>query len=94
MPQPPRRSDRVAYRAIDEEGVLVPIRRSVAEPLHVHTLNPVATFVWSQLDGRRTVADLAALVAAEFDTTEAVARQDIEVFLQELAEAGLVETGR
>ena len=94
MGQAPRRSSRVAYRSIDEEGIVVPIRRSVDEPLQVHALNPVAAFVWRSIDGQRSAEELARLVAEEFEVEAAQALSDVREFIEELARADLLEEAR
>lgn len=57
-------------------------------------LNPVGSFAWGLLDGRRTVADLAAAVAAEFAVMPERAAADLSAFLADLRDRGLIETER
>ncbi|KYF88265.1 hypothetical protein BE18_50915, partial [Sorangium cellulosum] len=54
-------------------------------------LNPVAAAVAARLDGARTVAEIAAEIAASFASTppDAVER-DVIAFLEELAARGLL----
>jgi hypothetical protein len=54
-------------------------------------LNPVGARVWDLIDGQRSGADLAALIAAEFQHAEEQVAADVVRFLQELAAAGLIE---
>ncbi|WP_437608169.1 pyrroloquinoline quinone biosynthesis protein PqqE [Sorangium sp. So ce834] len=58
-------------------------------------LNPVAAAVAARLDGARTVAEIAAEIAASFASTppDAVER-DVLAFLEELAARGLLEERR
>ncbi|WP_437569840.1 pyrroloquinoline quinone biosynthesis protein PqqE [Sorangium sp. So ce542] len=58
-------------------------------------LNPVAAAVAARLDGARTVAEIAAEIAASFASTppDAVER-DVIAFLEELAARGLLEERR
>jgi len=86
-----RRKEQVATRRIDDEAVLVPIRTSTATPLTVHTLGPVATFVWEALDGTRDHHAVLSLVAGEFEVDLTTATADVEAFLTQLTSAGLAE---
>jgi hypothetical protein len=52
-------------------------------------LGEVGGLVWSRLDGRRTLGEIADEVAATWDVTLAEARRDVVAFARELAGAGL-----
>lgn len=54
-------------------------------------LNPTGSFVFQQVDGVRTVAQIGALVAARFGVDLARAEADAASFLGALAARGLVE---
>lgn len=56
------------------------------------TLNATGALLWSELEDSADVDELAsALAAAHDDVGPADVRDDVVVFLDELAEAGLVE---
>ncbi len=56
---------------------------------HAHRLNRTAVIVWRHCDGHRSVADLAAALAAEIGE---VADEDLaRIALDDLARAGLLE---
>jgi len=56
------------------------------------TLNPIGSKIWTELDGRRTIAELAADLAPEFDgVDEATLAADIADFVETLRESGLVQ---
>lgn len=55
-------------------------------------LNPVGSFAWGLLDGRRTVAEVAAAVAAHFAVGAERAAADLGLFLADLRDRGLIET--
>ena len=50
----------------------------------VRALNGTAARVWQLLDGRRSVADICALIADEFDEAPATIRADVLTFLNQL----------
>lgn len=54
-------------------------------------LNPVGSFVFGLVDGTRSVADLAAAVAARFGIGADRALADAAAFLGELRARGLLE---
>lgn len=69
----------------------MPIARSAEELESIYTLNETASFVWEALDGQRTVEDLAALLAAEYDVTESVALQDLIELCEQLQAVKAIE---
>lgn len=85
-----QRAPRVVARRIDDEAVLVPVRTSPEQPVVVHALNPVAAFIWEQLDGTRDEGALVEAVLREFAVEREVAAQDVAAFVRELEGAGLV----
>ena len=82
----PRRHPDTAFRKIGEEGGLV-VLPGRAE---VKVLNPVGIAVFSQLDGSKDIDALAASVADEFDIDLAAARADVEAFLDDLRQNGML----
>lgn len=55
-------------------------------------LTPVALATWRALDGRRTVAEVAALVQTQFDGAPESVAEDVTAFLSDLARRGFVLT--
>lgn len=85
-----QRVEEVVEREVAGEVFLVPIRGRLADLQELFVLNEVGSWLWARLDGRRTIAELAAGVAAEFEVDESRAREDTAAFLEDLLEAGLV----
>lgn len=54
-------------------------------------LSDVAGFIFTALDGRRTVTDVARLVAREYAVAEGQALTDVREFLDDLADKEIVE---
>ena len=67
---------------------LVILDRAMGELLR---LNPVAGFIWKQLNGRRSATEIAEMVARHFAVERAMAEQDVEWFLKELMRLEIVE---
>lgn len=82
----PRRHSAAPSRTID--GAAVVIQTRLAE---VSMLDEVGSHVWGAIDGTRSEADLVALVTDTFEVDAARAAGDVRAFLDELAEAKLVE---
>ena len=83
----PRRHPDTAFRQIGDEGGLV-VLPGRAE---VKVLNPVGIAVYALLDGTRDVAALAQAVAEQFEVEPDTARRDVEAFLADLRQAGMIE---
>lgn len=58
---------------------------------HIHQLNPVASYIWSQLEDATSLEELAEKIAAEFSVEPGNALHDAEHFISELSRLGLVE---
>ena len=77
---------RLAFRVIDEKGILIQPRQQMA-----HVLSPVAAFIWARMKQPVTLADLAAAVAGEFSVTPETALADCGEFVDDLLARGMVE---
>lgn len=82
----PRRHRAAPSRVIDGAAVVVQTRLS-----EVAMLNEVGTAVWGAIDGTRSEADIALVIADAFEVSREQAARDVAAFLDELAAAGLVE---
>lgn len=82
----PRRSPQAAHQTVGEEAVLIDRNSGM-----YYSLNDTGTMFWELLDGQRTIADCAALIAQDYDDVEA---GEVEADLLELAsqfkEEGLI----
>lgn len=86
MQKRPVRHPETAYRSVGDDGglVVMPLRSEVK------VLNPVGTRIYSLLDGKHTLDEIVAAVVDEFEVSEPQARDDVQEFLRELSEQGLV----
>jgi hypothetical protein len=80
------RSARLAGRRIGDGYKLVPLAGRGADLDSILGLNPVAAFVWEQLDGRRTGAGVVDAVVARFDVERGRAEKDTVELLDTLLE--------
>ena len=81
-----RRADNVVKEVVDDRAFLLDDRG-----VEMIVLNPVGTLVWDALDEPRDATAIAASLVDHFvDVTLEQLEQDVEAFLEELREAGLV----
>ena len=85
----PRPSARCAWQTLEGEAVVLDL-----EGRRVMGLNPVGSFVWGLLDGRRTVSDVAAAVAERFHLAPERAMDDVRAFLGVLRSRQLIDLDR
>jgi hypothetical protein len=83
---PDRRLD---TRVRNRRGVLF-----IARAEHAFELSDAAAFVWRQIDGRRTVRQLAERMAAEYDLDLSTAEQDVGELCAALAGQGIITVSR
>lgn len=88
-----RKRDDVVTREIAGETMLIPIRGKLVDMQRIFSLNPVAAHIWQQLDGTKNVAEALGDVLEAFSVDEAQAKSDIEEFVGDLLEAGLIVEG-
>lgn len=74
-----QRNPALAWREIEEEIVII----SPAENI-MHELNDTGGFLWKRIDGKRSAAELAELLAETYDVAPATALEDTGALLSEL----------
>jgi hypothetical protein len=79
------KKNNIAYRIIDEEAVIVNLKKST-----FHTLNPVATFIWEQIDGKTTLSDIANRLSQEFEIDRETSENDCKDFINDLLDNDIV----
>lgn len=78
-------SDDVVSREIEGDVIIIPIAAGIGDADdELYTLNETGRSIWQKLDGRRTLGEVAALLAAEFEVSRAEAETDILGFANEL----------
>jgi hypothetical protein len=79
----------VPWRVLDTEALVVDVKGGLLYPL-----NAVGARIWELCDGLRSVEEIVAAVAAEFDAPEATIRADTREFIDRLAGAKLISMAR
>jgi len=84
------RSDRIVFRQIAGEGILVPVSSQVADLRSIYRLSATAAAVWGRLDGSHTAGEIVDQIAAEFEGVSDEVACDVEEFVSLLLSEGLV----
>ena len=77
----------LAWREIDDETVIISPQDSI-----MHELNDTGSFLWKNIDGRKSAAELAELLVENYEVTPEIALSDTEALLQEMSSRKLVVT--
>jgi methyltransferase-like protein len=80
----------VVGRRIGDEFVLVPLAGRGADIDSILNLNRVGTFIWEQLDGRRTGGEIVDALVERFEVERPRAAEDYRDFLARLRGLGAV----
>lgn len=95
MPQPPTSVDPsavprpardAAWKEVAGELVVLDVKQGT-----VRGLNPTGGRVWALMDGRRTVAEIAAAVAVATGESEARVLEDVRAFVSKLHALGMID---
>ncbi len=79
----------VVSRMVDGEAVLVDPKKGM-----VRVLNPAGARIWEMIDGRRTVAELAADIATEYGIEASRAEADTTAFCEDLVRRGVLTVSK
>ena len=88
-----RRSHSVVSRVVADEAIVVPICRGAADMDSIFTFNETGTKLWAMIEANQSVSDLAAHLQAEYGLSAEKAAADIQQFLADLTDAGLIDRG-
>lgn len=79
-------SDDVVAREIEGEFLLIPIASGIGDMEdELYTLNESGRVIWDKLDGVKTLAEIKAELAAEYDAPEEQLEADLLNLVRELA---------
>lgn len=76
----------VAYRVIVGTTYIVQ-----PETSYLHELNDTAGFIWKQIEKGKNTDEIAEALVNRYDVAPEVAKNDLQIFLQELEEKQLIE---
>jgi len=58
----------------------------------MHELNDTGSFLWKNIDGRKSAAELAELLVENYEVTPDIALSDTQALLEEMASRKLLVT--
>jgi len=81
----------IVSREIAGETILVPLRGNLTDLQRIWSLNPVAAYIYKNLDGQKSLEDIRNEILSIFDVQKEDADSDIQEFISELLRSDLVE---
>lgn len=86
-------SEDIVARVIEGEIVIVPLAAGIGDMEdELYTLNETGRVIWDRLDGQRTLREIAAGLAREFEAPVEEIEQDVEGFATELLNRKILVT--
>ena len=82
-----RKNPSLAWREIDDETVIISPGESV-----MHELNDTGSFLWKNIDGKKSAAELAELLVQTYDVAPDIALSDTQALLEEMSLRNLLVT--
>jgi hypothetical protein len=86
------RNTAIVSREVAGETIVVPICRGVGDLDSVYTFNPVGRSLWRLLENGLSAEELANWVARHYEVDARQALLDVQCYLAELQEIGLIRT--
>lgn len=84
-------SEDVVTREIEGEVLIIPVVAGIGDKDdELYTLSETGQAIWLKLDGRRTLREIAGLLAAEFEGSAEEIEKHVVGFATELARRGLI----
>jgi hypothetical protein len=77
----PAPHEQTASTIVDDQAVII-----LADSAQVTILNEIGARVWQLSDGTNSIHRIIQLIVEEFEVSEETAMQDVQSFLQELAD--------
>ncbi len=82
----PKHSPAAAYEVVDEAAIIINTQTG-----SYYSLNDTGTMFWQLIDGERTIAECARLIAVEYEVEAGVVESDIIELASEFKAEGLIE---
>ena len=81
-----RRNPAQVYSEVDGQVVMLNVKKE-----SYYCLNDVGSAIWNELEEPCTYSGLISKIREEFEVDEEQCRKDVEPFLAELVEAGVIQ---
>lgn len=86
----PHKDDSIMVRKVKDEAYLVKSNSEKVEEEKLWVLNPTASFVWENIDGKRTCSDILNDLIEQFDAEPDRIKEDFINLLIQLRDQGLL----
>lgn len=86
-----RKKESLVAREIVGETLIVPIRGELAQLHKLFSLNPVAAFIWKQIDGINDLTKIHRLLVERFEAPDEEIWNDLLELIEHLAYSQLIE---
>lgn len=83
----PKRAQRLSFKTIGKETIVLDTKMNK----EVHKLDEVGTFIWSLLDGHRSMNQICDLVISEYEVDIEECSNDLKEFVEQLKSKNLLE---
>lgn len=85
-----KKKKEIVSREIAGETILVPISGKLADMQRIFSLNPVAEYIWNQLNGKRNLQEISGNIPSVFDVNKEQVYADVHEFIAELLKEDLI----
>lgn len=85
-----RKNDDIVSRRITGEMFLIPVRGKLADMQRIFALDPVAEYIWQEIDGKKNLYEIRDSLLAAFEVDRDTADLDIREFVEDLRKADLI----
>lgn len=85
-----KKKEEIVSREIAGETILVPIKGKLADMQRIFALDNVSEFIWQQLNGKASAAEILSSVMDIYGIDKEQAKCDISEFINELLDAELI----
>ncbi len=85
-----KKKKEIVSREIAGETILVPISGKLADMQRIFSLNPVAEYIWNQLNGERNLQEISDSILSVFDMEKEQVDADVQEFIAELLKEDLI----
>ena len=84
-------SEDIVAREIEEELLIVPLVSGIGDMEdELFTINETGKVIWRQLDGQKTLKEIAAELSREFEDPAGEIVEDVTGFVEELLRRGML----
>jgi hypothetical protein len=84
-------SEDIVARIIEEELIIVPLVSGIGDmDDELYTMNVTGRAIWSRLDGKKSLQEIADELTGEFDTSPGVIERDLLGIVAELVRRKMV----